>query len=55
MSWDQLTAISQEARDLKRQQDQQPPVACPNDGEPLKPGPHGGLYCSFCKYRYGQA
>lgn len=25
-----------------------PPLACPNDGEPLQPGPGDGTF--FCKY-----
>jgi hypothetical protein len=29
-----------------------PPLACPFDGEPLRPGPHGGLYCPWGNYRW---
>lgn len=32
-----------------------PPVACPNDGEPLRPGPAaemGVLYCPFDGFQY---
>lgn len=27
------------------------PVACPNDGEPLRPGPDGEPYCPFDGWR----
>ena len=36
MSWEQLGAISKEARDLKRADEQRPLVACPIDGTPLE-------------------
>ena len=32
MSWDQLTAIRKEARELRRSDEQRPLVACPIDG-----------------------
>lgn len=51
--WYGLLGIYQEAadevlsgRDIERQ-------VCPNDGEPLRPGPRGELYCPFDGYRPG--
>lgn len=45
--WYGLLAIYQDAAEELAAEKAQPPVACPNDGEPLKTGPHGGLYCPF--------
>ena len=44
MTWEQLLNIVQEASQESRNTDV---VACPNDGEPLKVGPDGSLYCTF--------
>lgn len=41
MSWEQLIAI------LGEREPSAPLSACPNDGEPLRTGPDGGLYCPF--------
>jgi len=50
-SWNALgpmiAAVRAEADAARRQ----PPVACPNDGEPLRTGPHGELYCPFDGWR----
>ena len=48
MSWEQLQAVEEERR-LEIEQDlADPPVACPNDGEPLLADPRrGGLRCRF--------
>lgn len=35
MSWEQLVDQAHEAAEERRQANSQPPVACPNDGEPL--------------------
>ncbi len=35
MSWEQLTAIYKEAAEIRRQELQEPLVACPIDGTPL--------------------
>lgn len=35
MSWEQLLSIEQERQDIQRIKQSTPPVACPNDGEPL--------------------
>ena len=48
MSWYQLLAIRDEAQDAVRL----PLVACPNDGEPLRTGPDGQLYCPFDGAQY---
>lgn len=51
MSWDSLRSILHEAvqqRDLERAR---PPIACPNDGEPLLIGPDRQLYCPYDGYR----
>ena len=47
MSWEQLLSIGREAAEIAREEETRAPVACPNDGEPLKAGPHGGLYCPW--------
>lgn len=47
MSWQQLLDIYAEAADEARRAQSQPPVACPNDGEPLRSGPDGSLHCRF--------
>lgn len=47
MSWEQLLDIQREAAERRRQEDDAPPVACPNDGEPLERAPDGSLRCRF--------
>jgi hypothetical protein len=51
MSWQQLLSILREARDEVEAEKTRPPTACPNDGEPLRAGPDGGLYCPFDGWR----
>lgn len=51
MSYEQLLSIMQEAARERQQEKDTPPVACPNDGEPLKTGPNGQLYCPFDGWR----
>jgi len=46
MSWEQLLSIRAEQIEAARDAEK-PPVACPNDGEPLQTGPHGQLWCPF--------
>lgn len=48
MSWAQLQAILKEARETAADERRKPPVACPNDGEPLKYHPRKGLL--FCPW-----
>lgn len=52
MSWEQLRDIYREAADELRAARGRPPVACPNDGEPLQPGPGGALHCPWGDYEY---
>ena len=47
MAWEQLTQIAAEASALREAELSQPPAACPNDGEPLRPAPNGGLHCPY--------
>lgn len=47
MSWESLLSILRDAADDIDGQLAQPPVACPNDGEPLQTGPNGELFCKF--------
>lgn len=51
MSWESLQAIVAEARELAREEATSPPLACPNDGEPLETGSGGQLYCKFDGWR----
>ena len=43
--------IGKEAAQIKHDEEQRGPVACPEDGEPLSIGPDGEKYCPFCGYR----
>lgn len=45
MAWEQLVEVIRSAQDDHRTYVSQPPRACPNDGEPLKEGPDGVLFC----------
>lgn len=51
-SWEQLLSIRQEAAEWRRAELATPPAACPNDGEPLKSGPGGVLYCPYDGWRW---
>lgn len=52
MSWEQLLDIAAEAREIARDEATRPPVACPNDGEPLQER-DGVRNCPFCgEYRW---
>jgi uncharacterized Zn finger protein (UPF0148 family) len=56
MSYEGLLAIlkssAEEAIQDKLEEDTNP-QACPNDGEPLRSGPDGQLYCPFDGWRHG--
>lgn len=52
MAWASLLAILRENAELIRQERDAPPVACPNDGEPLESGPDGTLHCPFDGFVY---
>jgi hypothetical protein len=47
VAWEQLLSIRDEAMAYKRDELTNPPVACPNDGEPLDAGRNGVLHCPF--------
>lgn len=49
--WYGLMAIRDEARQMAADDQARGPLACPNDGEPLRTAPDGGLYCSFDGWR----
>lgn len=54
MSWTGWLAILQDnVREyrLYKEQELYRPVACPNDGEPLRQGPDGRPYCPFDGWR----
>ncbi len=50
MAWEELAAILEERR---KEAATDPPIACPNDGEPLQVAADGGLYCPFDGWRPG--
>lgn len=52
MSWNQLLSIMQESAMIAHQERTSPPMACPNDGEPLRADPKGGLRCPFDGWRW---
>lgn len=45
--WYGLLAIEQEYRQVLAEERSTPPVACPEDGEPLETGPNGELHCKW--------
>ncbi len=45
--WYGLLDIDAEAVDERRQEEARRPLACPHDGEPLRQGPNGTLFCPF--------
>ncbi|MBO3751536.1 hypothetical protein J5X84_36150 [Streptosporangiaceae bacterium NEAU-GS5] len=50
--WYGLLDIVQESAALAAAERSAPPVACPNDGVPLREGPGGILHCTFDGYRW---
>lgn len=50
-SWYSLLSILQEGRTSARQDAQRQMLACPNDGEPYRTGPHGVRFCPYCGYQ----
>lgn len=52
MSWDQFLGILREAKDIAEREASRPPVACPNDGEPLLDVGNGVLFCRFDGWQY---
>jgi len=53
MAWEDLLAITKEARALRDEDANRAPTACPIDGEPLRQGPGGQLYCPFDGWKPG--
>lgn len=45
MSWEQLAETFRQGWSDHKDYVSQPPAACPNDGEPLREGPDGVLFC----------
>jgi len=53
MPWEQLKAIIDENRQLAQQARQEPPVACPIDGDVLDIHPDGTRSCPMGNYTWG--
>jgi len=54
MGWDLWSTLAEQASYIDYYRTV-PPVACPNDGEPLRPGPSahtGVLYCPWGDFQY---
>lgn len=54
MGWDLYSTLAQQAQYIEYYKSV-PPVACPNDGEPLRLGPsaHSGIrYCPWGDFQY---
>lgn len=47
MAWEELLSIQEAASREQVARDSTPPVACPNDGEPLDENRDGVLHCKF--------
>lgn len=52
MSWEQMLSIYAEAVGYAEKERSDPPLACPNDGEPLRSGPNGELFCPSDGYSW---
>jgi hypothetical protein len=52
MAWLQIYAIAREAEAYRKYYRQNPPVACPNDGEPLLIGPDSSRFCKFDGWKW---
>ncbi|HTY35427.1 hypothetical protein [Mycobacterium sp.] len=50
--WYGLAGIVADQRLQRRSEASRRPAACFDDGEPLRPGPDGELYCRFCGRHY---
>jgi hypothetical protein len=50
--WYGLLNILTYCRETREQYRQQHPVACPNDGTPLRVGPDDSIYCPFDGWRW---
>lgn len=52
MSWEQLAAMVQEAREIDQADRAAEPTSCASCYTPLKPGPDGGLFCPWDGLRW---
>lgn len=52
MSWYTLLGILVERETMKKTLAEQPPRACPHDGEPLEPTEDGGLHCRYDGWKW---
>ena len=52
MGWDDLKAIRQTQRDDAIEQDKEPPVSCPFDGEPLEVRSDGVRNCPWGNFTW---
>lgn len=52
MAWEELLSIYKEAEGQWQAERAAPPVACPQDGEPLDQGPDGVLHCQWDGWTY---
>lgn len=52
MSWDQLSAMIQEAHDIDQEDRSSEPISCVSCYTPLKAGPDGGLFCPWDGLRW---
>lgn len=50
--WYGLLNIAREAARLVAEDAERVPLSCPNDGEPLRTGPGGVIYCPYDGWRY---
>ena len=51
MSWNQLLSILESSVDDIEEQLREPPIACPEDGEPLRAA-RGVLHCRYCGFTH---
>lgn len=55
MSWYAYLSVLKDQQQTFNYYASVPPMACPNDGEPLIPAPHGAentLFCQFDGWQY---
>lgn len=48
MSWEQLTAMIQEAQDIVTEDRSTAPTSCAVDYTALREGPEGKMFCPWC-------
>jgi hypothetical protein len=52
MSWEQLRGIIDSDAQERHMRETTPPVACPNDGEPLRSKGDGVLFCPWGDWQW---